>query len=179
MKRNSGFTIIELMLVIAVAGILLSMAVPAMQMFSSNAKQTGAVNDFIAAMHVARNTAITSNARVTMCASTDGATCGGAWNSGWILFRDSNSNQAVDGTERIISSSAPLDGLTLSSSQYGSFFMYRPTGRIMNASVGQNTGEFTLCDDRGPDHAKVVIIELSGRPKVSATTRSGSTPSCI
>ncbi len=180
MKRIQGFTIIELMLVIAVAGILLSVAVPAMQMFSNNARQTSAINDFISSMHLARNTAVTTNSRVTFCASANGFSCGGAsFENGWIVFRDSNSNQAVDGTERVAAAGTGVEGLTFSSSQYGSFLMYRPNGRVMNAAVGVNTGEFIVCDSRGADHAKVVIIDLSGRPRVSKTTRTGSAPSCI
>ena len=179
MKRESGFTLIELMFVLAVASILLSVAVPALQSFSSNAKQTGAINDFVSSMHLARNTAITTNARVTMCASSDAATCEDvSWDSGWILFRDSNSNQAVDGTEAIIGTGSPSDGLNIASSEYGRFLMYRPSGRVMNASVGVNTGEFTVCDKRGADYSKVVIVALSGRPQLSKTTADGSTPSC-
>ena len=179
MKRESGFTIIELMFVLAVASILMSVAVPALQSFSSNAKQTGAINDFVSSMHLARNTAITTNARVTMCASSNATSCEDVtWDRGWILFRDQNSNQTIDDTDAIISTGAPSDGLNIASAQYGRFLMYRPSGRIMSASVTTNAGEFTVCDQRGADHSKVVIVELSGRPKLSKNKADGSTPSC-
>ena len=179
MKRDSGFTLIELMFVLAVAAILLSVAVPALQMFTMNSKQTGAINDFVSSMHLARNTAITTNARVTMCASSNGASCEAvSWDSGWILFRDANSNQTVDGTDAIIGTGSPSDGPTIASAQYGRFLMYRPNGRVMSANVGTNTGEFTVCDSRGADHSKVVIVALSGRPKLSKTTANGTAPTC-
>ena len=179
MKRETGFTIIELMFVLAVASILLSVAVPALQSFTSNSRQTSAINDFVSSMHLARNTAITTNARVTMCASSNATSCEDVtWDSGWILFRDWNNDQKIDGTDAIISTGAPSEGLNIASTQYSRFLMYRPSGRIMNASVGTNTGEFTVCDQRGADYSKVVIVELSGRPKLAKTKADGSTPSC-
>lgn len=179
MKRETGFTLIELMFVLAVAAILMSVAVPALQMFSTNSKQTGAINDFVSSMHLARNTAITTNARVTMCASSNAASCEAvSWDSGWILFRDANSNQTVDGTEAIIGTGSPSAGPSIVSAQYGQFLMYRPNGRVMSAIVGTNTGEFTVCDQRGADYSKVIVVALSGRPKLSKTMANGSTPTC-
>jgi type IV fimbrial biogenesis protein FimT len=179
MKRESGFTLIELMFVLSVAAILLSVAVPALQMFSTNSKQTSAINEFVSSMHLARNTAITTNARVTMCASSNAASCEAvSWDSGWILFRDTNSNQTIDGTEAIIGTGSPSDGLDIVSAEYGQFLMYRPNGRVMSANVGTNTGEFTVCDARGSDYGKVVFVNLSGRPKLSKTMSNGTAPSC-
>jgi type IV fimbrial biogenesis protein FimT len=179
MRRESGFTMIELMFVLAMAAMLMSIALPALQMFSTNAKQTGAINDFVSSMHLARNTAITTNARVTMCASSNASSCEAvSWDSGWILFRDANSNQTIDGTDSIIGSGSPSEGPSIASAEYGQFLMYRPNGRVMNANVGTNTGEFKVCDNRGDAHSKVVIVSLSGRPKLSETMTDGSTPSC-
>ena len=179
MKREGGFTLIELMFVLAVAAILLSVAVPALQMFATNSRQTGAINEFVSSMHLARNTAITTNARVTMCASSNAASCEAvSWDSGWILFRDTNSNQTIDGTEAIIGTGSPGDGLDIVSAEYGQFLMYRPNGRVMSANVGTNTGDFTVCDERGSAYSKVVAVNLSGRPKLSKTMSNGSAPSC-
>ena len=57
MRRNSGFTLIELMIAISLVAILLATAVPALEDFTNDARQTGAINDFVAAMHLARITA--------------------------------------------------------------------------------------------------------------------------
>jgi type IV fimbrial biogenesis protein FimT len=179
MRKERGFTLIELMFALSVAAILVSVAVPAVQMFALNSKQTGAINDFVSSLHLARNTAITTNSRVTICASSNAASCEAvSWDSGWILFRDANSNQTVDGTEAIISSVSQDNGLDIQSSQYGQFIMYRPSGRAMSANTATNTGEFTVCDPRGAGHGKVVIVDLSGRPKLSHLTIGGSAPTC-
>lgn len=179
MKRENGFTLIELMITLAVAGLVLSMAVPALNSFTNNSKRSSAVNDFVSSMHLARNTAITTNSRVTICASSDAADCEVVtWDSGWIVFNDINSNQSVDAGEAIVGSSDGLDSVTVQSGEYGNFMMYRPNGRAMNATVNGNSGEFTVCDTRGAGHAKVIIVELSGRPRLSDYQADGQPPAC-
>jgi type IV fimbrial biogenesis protein FimT len=179
MRRIHGFTLIELMIAIGLTGLLLSMAVPALVMFVANARQTGALNDFIASMHVARSAAVTANSRVTVCASADGNACEAvAWDSGWIVFVDTDSDQAVDANETIISTNFAAEGLTISSNEFGATMSYRPNGRVMNAAINGSVGEFTICDRRGDKHAKVLIVDLSGRPRSSRYLIDGSQPSC-
>lgn len=178
-KRQNGFTLIELMIAVGLTGLLLSMAVPALDIFVSNARQTGAINDFVSTIHQARSTAVTTNTRVTICPSAGGTNCENVdWNDGWIVFSDPDSDRTVDTGETIIAVSGAVDGLTLESSEFGAFLMYRPNGRVMNASLNGSSGAFTVCDDRGSNYAKVMIIDLSGRPRLSRTEADGSAPSC-
>lgn len=180
MFRERGFTLIELMTILAVAAVLLTVATPALQQFTNNSRQTGGVNDFISSMHIARNTAITTNARVTMCASAGGASCEVvAWNAGWIVFTDRNSNRLVDAGEKIIGTASGISGLDIQSGEFPSYLVYRPTGRAMTVSVTGNVGQFTICDGRGASHAKAVIMDLSGRPRVSKYSMSGTPLTCI
>lgn len=179
MKAESGFTLIELMIAVALTGLLLSMAVPAMTMFVSNARQTGAINDFVSSMHAARSTAITTNTRVTICPSAGGNDCEAVtWDQGWIVFGDRDSDRVVDAGEAIVSAGAGTDGLAIQSSEFPQFLMYRPNGRVMNAALDGSSGEFTVCDNRGADHAKVLIVDLSGRPRLSEYLADGSPPAC-
>ena len=180
MRQQRGFTLIELMIAVGLTGLLLSMAVPAMDIFVSNARQTGAFNDFVSTIHQARSTAVTTNSRVTICPSADGTDCESvSWNDGWIVFADLDSDRDVDDDETIIVASGPVDGLTIESNEFATFMMYRPNGRVMNASLNGSSGAFTLCDKRGADHAKVMIIDLSGRPRYSRTMADGTAPSCL
>jgi len=179
MHKQHGFTLIELMVTIGLAAVLLSMAVPAVGEFIANSRRAGAVNDLVSSLHVARSTAITTNARVTVCPSAGGADCEAvSWDQGWIVFGDADSDQTVDGGEVIVATSDGAAGLTFTSAEFATFLMYRPTGRVMNATVNGNSGEFTVCDRRGNDHARVMIIELSGRPRISETQADGNPPSC-
>ena len=179
MRHENGFTLIELMIAVGLTGLLLSMAVPALDIFVSNARQTGAINDFVSTIHQARSTAVTTNTRVTICPSAGGTDCESVgWNAGWIVFSDPDSDRKVDTDETVLAASGAVDGLTIQSSQFGTFLMYRPNGRVMNASLNGSSGAFTVCDDRGPNHAKVMIIDLSGRPRLSTAMPDGTSPSC-
>jgi len=180
MRRQTGFTLIELMIAVGLTGLLLSMAVPAMDIFVSNARQTGAINDFVSSMHVARSTAVTTNARVTICPSAGGNTCEAvAWDQGWIVFSDRDSDRSVDADETIVATSDGIDGLTITSGQFPLFMTYRPNGRVMNAGLNGTAGAFTVCDDRGANSAKVMLVDLSGRPRISKTMADGSAPVCF
>lgn len=179
MQQERGFTLIELMVGIGLTAMLLSMAVPALNVFVSNARQTGAINDFVSTLHIARSAAITTNSRVTVCASSNGSSCQAvAWDQGWIVFSDLDSDQVLDANETVISQSEGAEGLSIESTEFAQFVMYRPNGRVMNASITGNSGQFAVCDSRGPDRAKVVIVDLSGRPRLSEHLANGNAPGC-
>ncbi len=75
MKRaQPGFTLLELMMVVAIAGVLLAVAVPAMGNFIRNSRITGAANDVMAGLHFTRSEAIKRRLPVTLCTSTSAPT---------------------------------------------------------------------------------------------------------
>jgi len=179
MTSDKGFTLIELMTALGVATILVAIAVPGMQSFRMNARQSGTANELVNGMRVARNTAITTNTRVTVCASSSGDACGNVgWEQGWIAFMDLDRDQVLDNNETVLRSGAAVDGVTIQSGQFSNFFVYRPNGRVMFANVNQNSGQFMICDERGSAHAKGIRLDLSGRPRVYDAGSDGLTLSC-
>ena len=83
-----GFTIIELMVTLAVAGMLTAMAVPAFNNFVLNDRDIGQINSLVASFNYARSEAIKLNSGgVQVCTSVDGLSCNGGsnWNGGWIV----------------------------------------------------------------------------------------------
>lgn len=179
MMRQKGYTLIELLTTLGVATVLISVAMPGMQSFRMNSRQSGKVNELLSIMHLARNTAITSNTRVTLCSSSNGNSCESvAWDKGWIAFVDKDSDQNVDDDEAVIRVGTGVDGVTISSGQYSDFLMYRPNGRAMGDVPSKNSGQFTVCDRRGSQHAKAIVIDLSGRPRVVDNDSYGISLSC-
>jgi len=179
LTSSRGFTLIELMIAVGLTGLLLSLAVPALDQFTTSARSTSAVNDFVSSLHVARSTAVTTNFRTTVCASAGGANCEAvSWDQGWIVFTDRDSDQTVDNGETIVATSEGIDGLSIQSGEFGQFLMFRPNGRVMTSSANGNSGQFTVCDNRGSDYAKVLIVDLSGRPRMSKYLADGTSPSC-
>jgi len=179
MTSQKGFTLIELMTTLGIATILIAVAVPGMQTFKMNSRQSGSVNELMSGMRIARNTAITANTRVTVCASSNGSACGNvAWDKGWIAFIDKDADRALDIDETIIRSGTAVDGISIKSGQFSNYFVYRPSGRVMFANINQNSGQFMICDERGNEHAKGIRLDLSGRPRVFDGSGGGFALSC-
>lgn len=180
MHKQHGFTLVELMVAVAISAIALSMAVPALDGFLSGARQTGAINDFVTSVHRARSTAITDNTRITLCPSSDGANCEDAkWHEGWIAFADVDNDYTVDENEKVVSVASAAVGVTIESSEFASGLLYRPNGRVTSDDETAGTfGSFTVCDNRGNRRAKVMIVDFSGRPHLSDTNADGSAPNC-
>jgi len=87
-----------------IAAILMAIAVPSYKYVTNSNRIAAEVNGLLGDMQFARGEAIKEGQTVTVCVSTDGATClvNTAWNSGWIVFSDPNNNQQVDGNEQIL-----------------------------------------------------------------------------
>ena len=96
MKNDAGFTLIELIVTVAIAAIVLAIAVPSFQETITSNRLTTFSNTFVASLNLARSEAIKQNRRVTLCSSTDGLSCAtGGYQQGWIIFIDSNNNATV------------------------------------------------------------------------------------
>lgn len=101
MKKINGFTLIELMITLAIAAILLTVAVPSFRTFIENNKAITQVNDVVSAHNLARMEAIKRGSPVTVCTSSNGTACSNStnWKNGWIVFNDLNANGTHNGTD--------------------------------------------------------------------------------
>lgn len=101
--QTRGFTLLELMITVAVLIILLAIAVPSFQGLMASNRLTAATNEFIAALNTSRAEAIRRGQRVILCASSNGTGCTDTdWTQGWILFNDSDNDAAFDGSPEAI-----------------------------------------------------------------------------
>ena len=114
--RSQGMTLIELMMAIAVLGILVAIAVPSFRSITASSRTVAATNDLVSALNLARSEALTRSVNAVVCTSSDQATCSGStdWADGWIVFSDRNRNGAVNNGELLQAWSSVGNALKLS-----------------------------------------------------------------
>jgi type IV fimbrial biogenesis protein FimT len=160
--RERGFTLVELMITISIVAILASLAVPAFNEAMLGSKLTSLANNFVASAQLARSEAIKRNAVVTLCASSNGSSCTGAWKDGWVVL-------ANDGT--VVYTQKPLpNGFVLSGNV--TTISFQPTG------VGATLTNLTLCRATPSIGSLQRTIRLSstGRPGVEKVTGATTCP---
>ena len=177
-KRSytAGFTLIELMVTIAIIGIVALIGIPAFSDFILNNRIRGQTSDFVVQLTHARSEAMRTATRVTVCPGTAGGCSGSNWENGWVVFVDANANAAVDSGETVIGVGAALDGgNTLRSATFSTYISFRHDGGSTSIAGGGLAGSFALCDSRGyGDNARAIAVSASGRMKALAANASGS-----
>jgi type IV fimbrial biogenesis protein FimT len=88
---QAGFTLVELMITLAVAGLLGMVAVPSFMQFQRNAQLSDATGNFISAANAARANAMKRGMNTYLIPAT-----GTNWSSGWLVYTDTNWNQIYD-----------------------------------------------------------------------------------
>ncbi len=105
--NNSGFTLVELMVTIAIFATLAMLAIPSFNQIIASTRLTTATNDLYGSLVQAKSEAIRRGTRVTLCPSTDGSSCQTTtptWTVGWITFVDGTRTTAptVDAGETVL-----------------------------------------------------------------------------
>lgn len=163
MKKNSGFTLLEIMIILVVVSILTMIAIPSMTTFTQNDRLTTNINTLVGHLAYARSEAVKTSQQVVVCASNDAATCSGGWTDGWIVYIDADADNSFTAGEQVIRAQQALDGNnTLTATGIGAQIVYDNRGFVNAASVGS----MLLCDDRSGPHGKTVRITTTGRVRL-------------
>jgi type IV fimbrial biogenesis protein FimT len=151
-RRKGGFTLVELMIVLAVAGTILALGAPSFNDFRRNNRLTAAANDFITSVQLARTEAIKRQRNVVVCASGNaddpGASCNGGNYVGWIVFEDRNGNCLRSGDEPLLGAGGPLD-TALANNADGNCLSFSPTGFAQVVAGRPALSRLVVCDERG------------------------------
>jgi len=170
--KQTGVTLAELMVVLAIAAILLGLAVPGFTSLIHSSRLSAATTDLLVSLHLARSEAIKRNARTVVCISANGSTCatGGGWHQGWLIFHDANNNAALDPGETVIHARQGLpDSIRLTgNSMVSKYVSYAPSGGAKSVTGAFQAGTLTVCNVADASGAaRRVVISSTGRPRVA------------
>ncbi len=187
MKKYNGFTLIELLITLVIVSILLTVGVPAMKTYMQSGQLIASTNELLSAFHLARSESVKSNARVTICTSTNGTSCSDSesWREGWIVFIDRNGDAAGTGTACTAAGAAGGDCLlrvhdgftdTLlsvsgedSNTDAITEFTFSARGLPTVGGISR-AGTFLICSFDSSDNvigSRAVVLSLSGRVRIS------------
>ena len=171
MKKYSGFTLTELLVVLAIIAIVMAFGMPSFSDFVKNDRLSTQINLLVGHLAYARSEAVLRAQPVGLCASSNATSCTGTWSEGWLVYADVDNsggyNAAADTILRVHQGLS--DNMTLNSS-IGTNFLYDDRGY---AAIGN--GSFSLCDDRGVAHVKSITISNTGRVR---QVNASENPTC-
>ncbi|HDS0922811.1 TPA: GspH/FimT family pseudopilin [Stenotrophomonas maltophilia] len=101
-RQSNGFTLVELMITVAVVAILAAIAFPSFQSTLRSNRVASASNEVSGLVALARSEAIRNKRGGGVCGSTSGTTCDGAWGKGMLAWSDVDSNGALDANEVVL-----------------------------------------------------------------------------
>ena len=98
LKRTSGMTLVELLVVMTIASILIGVGVPSFRYVTNSNRMSGEINNLLGDLQFARSQALKEGRTVTVCSSTNGKDCGtSSWDQGWIVFSDPTATKSSAG----------------------------------------------------------------------------------
>lgn len=173
--RQRGFTLVELVVTIALLAILTTLAIPSFSEVLRQWRRDSATRELSTSLQLARSEAIKTSRQMVVCPSTNGTACTASteWSTGWMVFVDDGAgtqananNQAYNTNERILKVVSAQAGVaTLTSSGGVQRMQFLPNGLM-----GSATTTFTVTPSGATAATKVDKITVSRVGRVSVVT---------
>lgn len=179
-RINSGFTLIELMVTLAVVAIVATIAVPAMSDMVTRSRTTAAFNELQGLVGYARSESAKSPGEpVLLCPSKNGTSCASQadWSIGWLIARDADDDGSVGAAETVLKVVGAMPAginLTVKTGNSTKFDTASISLVRNGAPAAGNQITFKLCDAFGASEARGVILSVSGQARAAARDSNGN-----
>lgn len=186
----AGFTLIEMMVTVAVLAIILAIGVPSLQGFIASSRLRSVTQDLYGALQTARIEAIRRNSRVTVCkANTALNNCSnsGSWSNGWIVFidRTPGTTPSVDSGDTLLQTQPPVNPAIAIVGNGGAngpatYVSYTADGASKQLNGAFQAGTIRICSTSAAlsndNRARDLVINASGR--IVTETPAGIAATC-
>lgn len=170
MHGHSGFTLLEMMIVVALLAIAAMLAAPAFGELLRDTRRAATINTLAHALHSARTAAATSGRAIRLCGTRDERSCSGEFSWGPVLLQ----RPAGGGDDPALIRLVPLPAGSGAQSVHAN----RAWIEIAPLAPAATTATLTVCDVRGAAAARALIVSRTGRSRISARSASGTPLSC-
>jgi type IV fimbrial biogenesis protein FimT len=177
-NRSNGVTLIELIIVLAIASIIALIGAPSLSKIVKDSRLRLAANSLQNSFALARSTSVARSSNVTICKSSDGTSCTttGDWSQGWMIFEDTgtigdssdDTTTDADGDQRVrVLQAFDTSVLMTGSDGLTSFVSFDASGFTRDASNNYQSGSIIVCDERGDEgRARAVYLGAAGSSRV-------------
>jgi type IV fimbrial biogenesis protein FimT len=169
-KKGKGFTLIELMVTIAIAAILLVIGVPSFVAFQRSSELTSAANSFVAALGAARGEAMKRGLQAVVVPQANND-----WATGWTVFVDTDHNQQFNGSDILVQQQGALPSYFAATGQGTAqsdpaYIMFNPSGYTQTSgSVFQSATlkieRNDISGDAKSQQTRIIVIAKTGRAR--------------
>lgn len=171
MQHAKGFTLIELMVVLAIAGIVMALGTPSFIETVRDSRLRSQAFEVASLLAYARSEAAKRpNTTITVCpaanpSATSGCTNVNTWENGWIVLSDVNGDRSFNSaTDQVLKATPALANNTrLRATGFGglNYIQFNSQG------VPANAGTFVVCDTRGATKAKALVMSIAGQVRMA------------
>lgn len=175
----SGFTLIELVVTIAIAALMLTLAIPSFESVINSNRLTAAANETMASLQAARMESIRRNRRTVLCLSPipDAAApvCNAAGATGWIVFRDDDRNGSPANADDVVRATSFHQRVrAVASPAFGTQVSFRADGLAYDAAGNPLAASIALCIPTGRPAENIRFVNIGGGSRVSAARGNGN-----
>lgn len=174
-QRARGFTLIEMMIVLALMAIILGLGIPSFSNLMEKIAVESEAKMIVEGLRTARLTAIEEKQNIVVCASADGTSCSNPWNNGFIVYRDDNNSKTLNGNEEVLFSHQFKDSVIIKtgSGQNQNFFFNN------NGWTPGSAESLLVCAEAGTNrNGYIVIINRAGRLRILDSSQDWDDESC-
>ncbi len=182
-SRVTGFTLVELLVTLAVAAVLITAAAPMLSGFLIRQDMNAAANEFTGALQMARVEAVTRNTCVAVCrrAASGAALCAGEdgpWTTGWLVYEKPSCAATAEPDEpaagQALRAQAPMVAtLSLENANGGDaseIIVFSPRGVVVGTA-----GSMRITDSRDAAgaYARDIVLSRMGRVRTTVAGAAG------